>query len=94
MIEDAADQPLLVWPPTFVLQYAYLDQLQRSGGLSMARLTEVRGELARIQRLGAGDRSSPLNALASELDGEAGSSSDAGKVRMLTAGILEWAAAQ
>lgn len=88
---NAQEQQHFVWPPTFVLNYAYLDQLQRSGGLSGANLASTRAELARIQRLPAGQRRAPLMEVASSMDSEAQRSSDAAKVRMLAASLRDLA---
>ena len=79
-------------PATFVLARAYLDQLQRSGGLSPARLTAVRGELSRIEGLGAAQRGAPLTQLATQLNSEAASSSDQAKVRLLATAVRDLAA--
>ena len=38
-------QPQLVWPPTFALARAYVDQLERSNGLPAARIAAVRQAL-------------------------------------------------
>ena len=35
-------QPKLVWPPSFALARAYVDQLARSNGLSASRIAAVR----------------------------------------------------
>jgi hypothetical protein len=87
-------QPRFVWPPTFALARAYLDQLQRSNGLGADRITAVRNELARVERLSGGARRDPLTQLATQLDADAGASRDQGKVRTLAAAVRELAAAQ
>jgi hypothetical protein len=43
-------QPRFVWPATFVLARAYLDQLERSNGLSAQRSAAVRRELEGAER--------------------------------------------
>jgi hypothetical protein len=91
---NAQEQQHFDWPPTFVLNYAYLDQLQRSGGLSAARLAEVRGELGRIEGMNAGQRSGPLGELARALAADVSGSSDSAKVRMLAGGVRALAGAQ
>jgi hypothetical protein len=88
------EQQKAVWPPSFPLAKAYLDQLERSGGLSDARITSARQEIARVERLGAGQRGAALSQLASQLGGEASSSVDGAKVRLLAAALNELAAAQ
>ncbi|HJP86574.1 MAG TPA: hypothetical protein VJ852_11320 [Gemmatimonadaceae bacterium] len=77
-------QMKFVWPNTPALARAYADQLERSKGLSAARLAAVRAALGSgttVANAGA------LASLASQLDSDAATSSDAAKVRLL-AGVL------
>ena len=90
---NAQEQPQLVWPPSFALARAYLDQLERSAGLAGARLSAVRDELARAERLSGAQRGEALTRLATQLDGEAGAA-DPKKVRMLADGLRSLAAAR
>jgi len=85
------DQQKLTWPHAFVVARAYADQLQRSGGLSAARLTTVRQALDAAEAASGSARSTALTQLASSLDGDVGSSSDAAKVRMLANEVRELA---
>ena len=83
---NAQGQPKLEWPTTFALARAYADQLERSGGLSAARLTAVRQALATGDRVSKSAASTAaLGRLATQLDGEAARSTDAEKVRLLAA---------
>jgi hypothetical protein len=91
---NAQEQQRFVWPPTFSLARAYLDQLQRGNGLAAARITEVRGELARIERMAGANRQNPLTQLATRLDSDAGSAGDRAKVQLLAAAVRELASAQ
>ncbi len=84
-------QPQFVWPATFALARAYADQLERSRGLSAARLAEVRKDLAGAEHASGGSRRDALGKLASALDGDAAGSADAGKVRMLAHTVRELA---
>jgi hypothetical protein len=62
-------QPRLSWPASFVVARAYVDQLERNGGLPTARIGSVRTELARLEGLGdSQQRGAGLTALADELD--------------------------
>jgi len=79
-------QPKLVWPPSFVVARAYVDQLERSGGLAAGRIASVRQSLSAAERAAGSARSGALTRLASELDGEA-RGNDAARVRML-AGVV------
>ena len=85
-------QPRFVWPATFALARAYVDQLERSGGLSASRVSAVRQSLASAEQGSGAQRSSALAQLASQLDAEASGSSDAAKVQKLSAAIRDLAA--
>jgi hypothetical protein len=76
-------QPKLVWPPSFALSRAYVDQLERSKGLSASQITSVRQSLASAESATGGQRVTALASLASQLDTDAAGSSDAAKVRLL-----------
>jgi hypothetical protein len=91
---NTQEQQRFVWPATFVLARAYLDQLQRSNGLSSERLGAVRAELARVERLSGQSQRDALTQLATQLDGDAGRSTDQAKVRMLATSVRDLAAAQ
>jgi hypothetical protein len=84
---NVQDQQKLVWPAAFVVSRSYVDQLQRSGGLSSARITAVRGALAAAEQASGSARREALTQLASQLDGDAGGSSDATKVETLAASV-------
>ena len=85
-------QPRFEWPASFVLARAYVDQLERSNGLDAGRIASLRTELAAAERASGGARAEALNRIAAQLDGAAAASSDAGKVRMLSASVRELAA--
>ena len=68
---NAQDQQKLVWPPSFVVARAYLDQLARSNGLPPARVAAVRSELARAEKLSGQARRDALTQLATQLNGDA-----------------------
>ena len=76
-------QPHYTWPTTFALARAYVDQLERSKGLSDARLAAIRQALTNAQSASGSARNSALSQLASQLDADASGSSDAAKVRLL-----------
>ncbi|HTH63169.1 MAG TPA: hypothetical protein VL563_00700 [Gemmatimonadales bacterium] len=80
---NVQDQQKIVWPTSFVVARAYIDQLARSSGLTTARLTAVRAELARDEKLSRPARRRALTALATQLATDARRSTDAAKVRML-----------
>ena len=84
---NAQGQPLFVWPSSFALAGAYVDQLERSGALSENRIAMVRGALDDAD----GGSRSGLNDLASEVARWAGSSNDSAKVRMLADAVRDLA---
>ena len=82
-------QPRFVWPTTFALAGAYMDQLERSGGLSASRLESTRRDLADAESASGAPRREALARLADELSGEAAGSRDADRVRMLSETVRE-----
>jgi hypothetical protein len=86
------EQPMMVWPASFAKARAFLDQLERSKGLSTARIAEVRSALAKARGMEAGaGRDRALNVLATALTVDARGSSDARKVTMLADAVRELA---
>ena len=73
-------QPKVVWPATFALARAYLDQLERSKGMEASEIAAARDTLASAEKGSDTERRDRLTQLAARL--EAGAR-DAGKVRML-----------
>ena len=88
---NAQDQQKLVWPASFVVARAYVDQLQRSGGLPAARLAAVRGSLARAEGQSGAQRRTALTQLSTELNADAQGSSDGSKVRLLIGVVTDLA---
>ena len=87
-------QPHFVWPASFALARAYVDQLERSHGLTAARITTVRGALTRAESASGAARRTALTTLATQVTGYAAGSSDAAKVRMLAGAVRDLAAAR
>jgi hypothetical protein len=87
-------QPKFVWPPSFALVRAYVDQLERSHGLTAARITAVRSALASAERASGAARRTALTQLATSLHGDARASSDAPKVHTLAGAVEQLAAAR
>jgi hypothetical protein len=80
-------QQKLVWPPSFALARAYVDQLARSNGLAASRIAAVRGSLASAESAASGQRVTALTSLATQLDADAAGSSDGAKVRTLATAV-------
>jgi len=85
-------QQQFVWPASFALARAYVDQLERSNGLGSGRISAVRKALTAAESGSAGERQGSLSALAAQLDGDANGSRDASKVRTLAAAVRRLAA--
>ena len=84
---NAQGQPKFEWPASFALARAYADQLERSKGVSAARLKAVREGLATAESVSGSARSSALSALAARLDGDVAGSKDGRKVTMLASAM-------
>ena len=88
---NAQDQKKFVWPASFAKAKAFVDQLERSNGLSADRLTAVRSAIATAEKASGGTRRTALTTLATSLKADATSSADAAKVRMLIDAVNELA---
>jgi hypothetical protein len=88
---NAQDQPKFVWPATFALSRSFVDQLERSGGLSSGRISSVRSALADAEKQGGDARKSALSSLAERVDRDAAGSRDGAKVKMLASSVRDLA---
>src|SRR6059036_815933 len=91
---NTQDQPKLVWPASFAVARAYLDQLARSNGLAAPRVAALRRALERAEKLSGQPRRDALTQVARELDGDAQGVADQAKVRMLATAVTDLANAQ
>jgi hypothetical protein len=91
---NVQDQPRIVWPVSFVVAAAYLDQLERSHGMAPERIAAVRQDLDRAQKLSGRERHDALTRLVTQLGGDAAAAGDAAKVRTLAAAVGDLANAQ
>jgi hypothetical protein len=82
-------QPKFVWPASFSLARAYVDQLERSGGLSASRIAAIRQSLTSAEQATGSARSSALFQLASQIEGDANGSSDPRKIRKLASAVQD-----
>jgi hypothetical protein len=83
--QNVQDQQQIVWPASFVVARAYVDQLERSHGLAVGRIGAVRTALTAAERKTGAARKTALTALATQLDRDAATAADGGKVRTLAA---------
>jgi hypothetical protein len=87
------NQQRIVWPAHFSVAKAYVDQLARGNGLGGIRTVRLQREVEAAERMRGAAQRAELTRIAAQLDGEAGSSRDATRVRAL-AGVLRELAAR
>jgi hypothetical protein len=85
-------QTKIVWPASFVVARAYLDQLQRNDGLRKSWADPVSSDLARAERLRGQQRRSVLTSLAARLDRDAKVAGDSARVTALASVVRALAA--
>jgi hypothetical protein len=88
---NVQDQPRLVWPASFVVASAYLDQLARSNGLAPDRVTAARAALGRAQKVSGQQRRDALTQLAAQLRSDAQGATARAKVETLAAVVTDLA---
>ncbi|MDE3155757.1 MAG: hypothetical protein KGN76_11680, partial [Acidobacteriota bacterium] len=91
---NTQDQQKIVWPPSFALVRAYVDQLERSHGLTDETIAGLRTTLASAEQKDGGARKAELTRLASQMTQAATRSSDRQKVQTLSAALTDLANAQ
>jgi hypothetical protein len=91
---NTQDQQKFVWPPSFPLAKAYVDQLERSNGLPAARIQAVRDALAGAEKASGSQRRTVLTQLAASLNGDVSGSSDQQKLKLLVGAVSDLAKAR
>ena len=86
---NAQGQPKMIWPPSFSLAKAYVDQLERNRCLKADRISAIRAGLNNAEKAGTAARRETLNALASQTDVDAKGSCDASKMQKLAAAMRD-----
>ena len=86
-------QPRLVWPASFFVARAYIDQLERNQGLNKDRLSQVKKELKNAEKKKGTEQADALRKLAGELDQDAQGAGDPTRVRLLASSVNDLAAA-
>ena len=87
---NAQGQPKFVWPPSFALARAYVDQLERSGCLGAARISSIRQGLSNAERASGAQRREALTQVGSQLASAPGC--DSKKVQKLQVAVKDLAA--
>ena len=83
-----------MWPPSFALARAYIDQLERSSGLAAARIQATRDALTAAEKASGPQRRTALSQLATQLNGDVQGSSDQAKMKLLVAAVTDLAKAR
>ncbi|HSC27096.1 MAG TPA: hypothetical protein VLD67_07470, partial [Vicinamibacterales bacterium] len=91
---NAQEQRRFVWPPSFALARAYVDQLERSSGLASARLAAIRTDLSAAERLSGAERQAALTRLAGQIAQDTPTAADAAKTRTLATAVSQLATAR
>ncbi len=86
---NAQGQPRFDWPATFALVRAYVDQLERSNGLTEDRIASIRQQLAGAEEAPGDLRREALTRLAGELESEVPPSPVSAKVRTLVSAVRD-----
>jgi hypothetical protein len=84
-------QQRFVWPPTFALARAYVDQLDRGAALTSARIAELRRELVAAESAAGAARRDGLARLADALQAEVAASTDPRRMRLLVSALRDLA---
>jgi hypothetical protein len=80
-------QQKFVWPPSFALAKAYLDQLERSNGLAAEKIQATREALAAAEKENGGRRRTALTRLVTQLTRDLPESSDQARMKLLTSAV-------
>ena len=88
---NAQGQPMYEWPASFSVARAYVDQLEREGGMSAESVSSTRYALTGAEKAPAEERRNMLTELAMTL-GNAAQGMGGDKVKMLTGVIQDMAA--
>jgi len=88
---NAQGQPKFVWPPSFALARAYVDQLERSKCLSASQISAARSALSAAEKASGSARKDALTTLSTQLSGEASGSCDGAKVQKLSNAVKDLA---
>ncbi len=91
---NTQDQQKFVWPPSFALAKAFVDQLDRSKGLAAARIQSTRDALAAAEKLNGQSRRNALTQLTTQLNADVSASTDQAKLKMLVAAVTDLAKAR
>ena len=90
---NVQDQQQIVWPASFVVARAYVDQLERGKGLSTVRIAAIRRSLTRAEGATGPARQRALTQLGTELQRDSATAGDKGRVSALAGVVADLAKA-
>ena len=88
---NAQGQPKMIWPPSFALARAFVDQLERSNCLGSTRISAVRQGLATAEQASSAQRRDALTQMVTQLEGDARGSCDGPRVQKLAGAVKDLA---
>jgi len=88
---NVQNQQKVVWPASFSVPRAYVDQLARDNGVSSERIAAITRDLTRAEGLKGTAQRDALNRLATQLDQDAKTASDGTRVRALAGSVRDLA---
>lgn len=88
---NVQNQQPLVWPASFVVARAYLDQLVRDNGLPTTQSSRVARDLDRAEKLNGARQRTALKQLATQLDRDARTAQDSARVQSMAAAVRDLA---
>ena len=88
---NAQGQPKIVWPPSFAVARAYLDQLERGKGMAAGKIASVRKELTSAEGKSGKARKSALTSLAKDVNGNVKGATDKARAQKLAATVQDLA---
>jgi hypothetical protein len=83
------NQQKLVWPASYVVARAYLDQLVRDKGVTADQSSSIARDLSRAEKLKGASEKAALASLATRLDRDARTASDPTRVEALAAEVRD-----
>jgi hypothetical protein len=88
---NVQNQQKIVWPASFSVARAYLDQLVRGKGISSERATAIAKALDSAQKMSGQEQRTALTTLAAQLEQDAGSAADGARVRAMASAVKKMA---
>ena len=86
---NAQNQQKVVWPASFVVARAYLDQLERGNGLASDRRASIASDLDAAEKLSGATQRAALTKLAAQIERNSRGAADAKRVHALAAAVRD-----